>query len=220
MILSRFGKERGMADIWTRIHEERAALAEILPKLTERQWATESLCEGWSVRNVVAHVISSYERETLSFAAGLARHGFNVHRYNQSLVERIGAVSDKTLVARYNSTVNLRNKLPVPDQFVLAETLIHNEDIFRSLDCRRIVPIETALIVAQLLRSTGAARKWRRDNHYVKLVANDADWSYGEGDVASGPLLSIVMLLAGRAAVADDFEGDGARRIGSQASVS
>jgi uncharacterized protein (TIGR03083 family) len=208
-----------MADLWLRIRDEREALAEFLPGLSEEQWNHPSLCEGWSVRDVVAHVISAHERETGPFFLGLARSGFNVNAYNQRTLERIRSVGTKTLIARYNATVDLRSKPPIPTQFVLAETLIHNEDIFRALDYRRVVPIETSLIVAQLYRSLGMARRWVKQHGYIKLVANDAGWQYGEGDTATGPLLSMVMLLAGRDSAAQDLEGEGARRIVAKSST-
>lgn len=38
--------------------EERRDLADLLDSLTPEQWATPSLCAGWSVRDVVAHILS------------------------------------------------------------------------------------------------------------------------------------------------------------------
>ncbi len=38
--------------------DERADLAEFLTTLTSDEWQTESLCTGWTVKDVVAHVVS------------------------------------------------------------------------------------------------------------------------------------------------------------------
>ncbi|MEW1953139.1 maleylpyruvate isomerase N-terminal domain-containing protein [Terrabacter sp. NPDC080008] len=38
---------------------ERTDLADLLAGLNPAQWLVESLCEGWRVRDVVAHVIAS-----------------------------------------------------------------------------------------------------------------------------------------------------------------
>jgi len=202
-----------MADLWIRISQEREALRDLLPTLTEGQWKAPSLCEGWSVHDVVAHMISAYEREILPTAIGLLRSGFSLDRHNERTMQRIGAVSNKTLVARYNATVDLRSRLPIPTQFVLAESLVHNEDIFMALDRERVVPIEAVLIVAHLYRSIGVARRWKKTNPYMKLVASNADWSYGDGDVARGPLLAIVMVLTGRTVASRFLEGPGAARL-------
>jgi uncharacterized protein (TIGR03083 family) len=206
-----------MADLWTRIEKERQALADALPALTEEQWEAPSLCTGWSVRDVVAHLVSVHERQTGPVLLGLLRERLNIDRYNARTMTRIGAVSNKTLIARYNTTVNMRCKPPIPTQFVLAESLIHNEDIFMALDRSRVVPIETVLIVAQLYRSIGMARKWKRQSPHIKLIATDADWTYGDGDEARGPLLSIAMVLADRNAAVHRLEGEGAKRLQSRA---
>ena len=50
--------DRG-SDIWALIHAERAALAADLAGLTERQFATPSLCSELTVRQVLAHLTAS-----------------------------------------------------------------------------------------------------------------------------------------------------------------
>jgi uncharacterized protein (TIGR03083 family) len=44
---------------WPLVHAERAALAADLAELTDQQWATESLCTGLTVREVLAHLTAS-----------------------------------------------------------------------------------------------------------------------------------------------------------------
>ena len=45
--------------IWGYIDEQRADLADFLDTLTPEQWETPSLCRGWTVRDVAAHVTQS-----------------------------------------------------------------------------------------------------------------------------------------------------------------
>lgn len=66
--------------LWDTIVQERQALAEELGTLTEQEWATPSLCAGWTVKDVAAHVISSPQmtwRGTATVAPGMLRHGYN-----------------------------------------------------------------------------------------------------------------------------------------------
>ena len=61
--------------IWASIDEQRADLADFLDTLTAQQWATASLCPGWTVRDVAVHVTQSatpWGRLTFE----LARSGF------------------------------------------------------------------------------------------------------------------------------------------------
>jgi uncharacterized protein (TIGR03083 family) len=45
-----------VADMGKLIRTERQALVELLETLTQDQWATPSLCTGWTVQDVAAHV--------------------------------------------------------------------------------------------------------------------------------------------------------------------
>jgi uncharacterized protein (TIGR03083 family) len=42
-------------DVRTTFHHERDLLIELLRKLDEREWAADTVCPGWSVRDVAAH---------------------------------------------------------------------------------------------------------------------------------------------------------------------
>jgi uncharacterized protein (TIGR03083 family) len=46
-------------DIWPVVHAERRALAADLADLTPEQWETPSLCAGWSVHDVLAHMVAT-----------------------------------------------------------------------------------------------------------------------------------------------------------------
>ena len=46
-------------EIWRYIDDQRAGLADLLESLTPEQWVAPSLCEGWRVRDVAAHLTHS-----------------------------------------------------------------------------------------------------------------------------------------------------------------
>jgi uncharacterized protein (TIGR03083 family) len=48
-----------MSDIWPVVHAERRALAADLADLSPEQWQTPSLCAGWSVHDVLAHMVAT-----------------------------------------------------------------------------------------------------------------------------------------------------------------
>ena len=43
-------------DVWTAIDDQRRLLAGMLADLSEQEWDHPSLCRGWTVRQVAAHV--------------------------------------------------------------------------------------------------------------------------------------------------------------------
>ena len=49
-------------DVRSRFPEERALLLELLSSLGESQWSAETVCPGWSVKDIVGHLVHDYTR--------------------------------------------------------------------------------------------------------------------------------------------------------------
>jgi uncharacterized protein (TIGR03083 family) len=45
-----------MDAVWALIRSERHALVDYLETLTPAEWSTPSLCQGWTVQDVAAHL--------------------------------------------------------------------------------------------------------------------------------------------------------------------
>ena len=63
--------------------DERQDLADLLDTLTSEQWVHPSLCERWTVRDVVAHLISHEKLSYLAIPGTLLRGGFRLRRMNE-----------------------------------------------------------------------------------------------------------------------------------------
>ena len=69
------------SDVWSMTHTERAARsADDLEGISAAQWDTHSLCEGWTVRDVVAHMTASAKVTPASFFGTLISSGFSFNR--------------------------------------------------------------------------------------------------------------------------------------------
>jgi uncharacterized protein (TIGR03083 family) len=66
------------AEIWPLIHEQRNKLGDLLETLDGAEWDTASLCEGWRVRDVVAHCIQTHLVTQRSLIADWIRSGFSL----------------------------------------------------------------------------------------------------------------------------------------------
>lgn len=86
--------------VWPVVHAERAALIRDLEGLGDEQWERPSLCEGWTVHDVVAHLVDSARTTRLGFAAGLVRARFDFHRQNAHGVARERGASPSETLAR------------------------------------------------------------------------------------------------------------------------
>ena len=71
-------------DVWRSIDSERLSLADLLDDLSPAEWETPSLCTGWLVRDVAAHLTQAHMgyRDAL-VAAVRARGSFDRSRKNR-----------------------------------------------------------------------------------------------------------------------------------------
>ena len=44
------------SEVWSAIDDQRRRTADLLEQLSEEEWRHRSLCPGWTVRNVAAHL--------------------------------------------------------------------------------------------------------------------------------------------------------------------
>jgi uncharacterized protein (TIGR03083 family) len=63
----------GQGTLMDMARAERADLAAFLATLTPQQWDTPTLCAGWSVKDVVAHMISYEELGIMGLAKRFAK---------------------------------------------------------------------------------------------------------------------------------------------------
>ncbi|MDT3727235.1 maleylpyruvate isomerase family mycothiol-dependent enzyme [Streptomyces sp. DSM 41972] len=195
--------------VWSMIRAERAALADDLEGLTAGQWATPSLCDGLTVREVLAHLTAGASLNTVRWLAGVVRCRFDFDRQvAMRLAEQLGSGPADTL-DRFRSVVPSTTRPPLPALAMLGETVVHGEDIRRPLGIRRDHPVETVTAVAEYYRGTDLVVVAKGRIGGLRLVADDGPFSTGDGALASGRTVDLVMAMTGRAACCDELDGDG-----------
>ena len=129
-----------MDAIWNSVHQERAALIRDLHRLSPDDWGVESLCQGWRIRDVVAHLLDTATTTPTSFLTGMARAGFNFDRQNEFGLERYRSKEPEELISLLEQ---VRNRTSGPPRFLaplatrLVEEIAHGEDIRRPLGLHR-----------------------------------------------------------------------------------
>jgi uncharacterized protein (TIGR03083 family) len=196
-------------DLWVPIHAERAALAADLADLKDGDWATPSLCQGLSVRAVLAHLTSGASLTPVRWLAGVIRCRFDFDKQvAMRLAEQLGDTPDETL-RRFRGVVTSTTKPPLPVIAMLGETIIHGEDIRRPLRIRHEYPITTLTMLAEYYSGTDQVVVARKRIKGLRVTATDGPFATGEGPLVSGPTLSLIMAMTGRSAFVPDLEGDG-----------
>lgn len=202
-------------DVWGIIHAERKALATDLQALTEAQWATPSLCTGWTVRDVLAHMTATARLTPPQFIGKFVLSGFNFASVQAKGIEAEKGRSPAETLANFTSLVNSSNHPPGPNDTWLGEVIVHSEDIRRALGIRHAYPIDAAVQVANFYKNSNLLIGAKTRIAGVKLRATDANWSNGDGPEASGPIVSLVLAMTGRTAALDDLAGDGVAMLRS-----
>lgn len=98
---------------------------------------------------------------------------------------------------------------PGPVGSWIGEMVVHGADIRRPLGLSYIPPVQTTMQVADFYQSSNLLIGSRKCIEGLRLVATDTDWSHGSGAGVSGPMLSLVLAMTGRAAAPADLSGDG-----------
>ncbi|HEX7659018.1 MAG TPA: maleylpyruvate isomerase family mycothiol-dependent enzyme [Pseudonocardiaceae bacterium] len=197
------------AQVWSLIHAERAVLADQLAELTDQQWSTQSLCEGLTVREVLAHLTAGASLNPVRWLIGVIRCRFDFDQMvAMRLAEQLGATPAETL-ARFRRVAGGTTKAPVPAAAVLGETIVHGEDIRRPLDIHRDYPTSALTTVADYYQGSDLVVPSRTRVAGLRLAATDSPFTAGCGPAVSGTTLALIMAMTGRTSYWDDLDGDG-----------
>jgi uncharacterized protein (TIGR03083 family) len=197
-------------DTWAMIETERTSLVEALAQLPDASWDQPTLCEKWTVREVVAHLIASTYLSVPKFFLAMASNGFNFDKMVDQRQHAIGDGKTPTqLVNEYRSRITSHTAPPAPKMTWLGETVIHGEDIFRAGGTYGTHPIERVVAVANFYKGSNAIVGAKKRIAGVTLRATDTEWSTGTGPEVSGPMIVLLLAMVGRQRVLNDLTGEG-----------
>jgi uncharacterized protein (TIGR03083 family) len=193
---------------------ERLALVKRLASASDDDWTHPSLCEGWSVHDVVAHLTTLFLVSTPSLVWNVVTAG-GIDRALDRFAHRIAASHtgpDLLAILKVNADNSVRAPL-VPPVGTMADVIVHSADIRWALgdghddwgDPARLLPALQFLTTTRALLGFVPAGRM----HGLRFAATDQTWSYGDGADVRGPSLSLLMAVLGRPAGLDDLDGDG-----------
>ncbi|MFJ4184864.1 maleylpyruvate isomerase family mycothiol-dependent enzyme [Kitasatospora sp. NPDC089509] len=208
-------REHGVEWLRGQIAAERRELAEVFAGLTPEQWNSPSLCEGWRVREVVAHMGTGFRYSTARTLWELVRSGGRVHRMADRLARREAAArTEPQLAAALAENADHPWRPPVGGRIAaLAHDAVHGLDVTVALGLPPRLPLQRAAallgaVSARSLRFFGA----RLDG--VCLRATDTGWSYGQGPLpVEGQAQHLLLVTYGRRVPEGLLAGAGAERF-------
>ena len=193
----------------------RLLAADMFADLTPEQWRTPSLCAGWTIREVAAHLLEPLETQvgTLKLLAYLVRYRGSLDRMVDDTARRVAARPTDELVSGLRERASTRLTPPVVGPLgPMTDTCIHLRDAARPLGLDVCPPPASWRPALDFLVSTPASRGFIPRDRLVglRLVATDQDWQHGEGAEIHGTSEAVAMAVSGRRVALDDLAGAGA----------
>lgn len=178
---------------------ERHAFGTVLEGLPPAAWDAPSLCEGWRVREVVAHMTMPFRYPVRRFVGEMARSGGNFARMADRVARRDAQAPTGTLLAGW--LVNEGSPWKPPGgglEGALTHDIVHGLDITVPLGLEHPVSEPALRIVLEAASAPRSRKHFGTDLSGVQLQADDLDWTFGEGEPLRGSARHLLLVLCGR----------------------
>lgn len=203
------------AELAAAIAAERSELAAVLAGLPDHLWEAATLCAGWRVRDVAAHITMPFRFSIPQIAVELLKSRGNFHRMADRTARRdASAMTPAELVAVL--TANVGNPWTPPGgglKGALSHDVIHGLDITVPLGIRRQVPEERLRIILPDLGTPERLEYFGVDLWGVQLRADDFDWTLGTGTPVHGSGQDLLLAICGRRLPPGRLTGAGSERF-------
>ena len=203
------------SELPVKIAAERRELARVLSDLPASAWDAQTLCAGWRVREVVAHMTMPFRYSAARFAAELARSGGRFNAMSDRIARRdAAAVSAADLLSILQDNATNPWKPPGGGYLgALTHDVIHGLDITVPLGIGRRVPADRLRAVLDAIAAPKARKHFGTDLSGVRLRAADIDWASGSGKQLSGAAQDLALVLCGRKLPPGRLHGEPAARF-------
>ena len=212
--------------VWAAVDDQRARTADLLERLTPAQWDHPSLCAGWTVGQVAAHLTLQQQRlgDVVAF---VARHPRMLRRLTLNASIHESAVIQERLLPRQEVVDRIRamigsrrhNAFVTPLE-TLTDVLVHSQDVAvpLGLDLRdrpggRGGGGRAVLGHAETPGSPRSSAGSRSTG--TGSPPPTPTWTRGEGPEVAGPAAALLLLVTGRDVALDRLTGEGAAGLRS-----
>lgn len=202
------------AAIWQTVHSERRQLAADLAGLGHDQWRSPSLCPGWDVHDVLAHLVDTAQTGRVSFVRDLLMAGMDFDRANENGIARHKQQDPRATLAALKEAAGLTRTPPARLATRLVEAIVHGEDIRRPLGIAGWYP-EPAIVRALVyqLRTPVAFGGGRERAAGLRLIDRRTGARWGHGDDVEADAIYLLLAVSGRRVTPESLTGSGASRL-------
>ena len=198
-------------EVWPVVHDERLALLRDLENLSAKQWETQSLCPGWDVHDVLAHLTDSAKTTRWGFIRRMVLAGFDFDKDNAVGIATQRCVDPAQTLAGFRDVLGRTSTPPAAPATRLVEAFVHGEDIRRPLGMRGDYPASpVAKALAYQLRTSVKMGGGKERAAGYTLVATDTTFGHGAGQEVHGKAIALLLAVSGRPVAPDELTGPGA----------
>ncbi|MGW0197049.1 maleylpyruvate isomerase family mycothiol-dependent enzyme [Nonomuraea sp. NPDC003201] len=186
-------------DIRTAIASERRELAQLLQDLPPARWNEPTLCAGWRVREVAAHMSLGFRHSLPRMVLELVKAYGDVNRMaDRRAREDAARLSTAELAGAIRDNAHHPWKPPVGGiTAALGHDVIHGLDITVALGIDRRVQEDRLRLLLEAV-TPRTAKFFGADLDGVELRADDLEWSFGTGVPLTGAAQDLLLVAYGR----------------------
>jgi len=210
-------REPDREDIFAAVANERRQIASLISGLSDAQLATPSLCSGWDVKTVAAHLACSLADGLPAQWKTALRRG-SLARAVDEFARRRGQLPAAEIAATLRERADYRLSPPVLGPVaVLADTLIHGGDIRIPLglpfepDAGQVASVMDFLTGAWPFAFVPLGRL-----SGIRLTDSQTGRSWRKGAEIRGPAAALMMTVTGRTALFETLDGPGLQLLGQR----
>lgn len=186
---------------------ERRRLVTVLEELEPAGWDRASLCAGWRVREVTAHLTMAYRYSGWAVAGGVFKARGSFARFADRAARHDASVmSEEELLGSLANNVEHRWRPPGGGQAgALSHDVIHGLDITEPLG----LDAPSVPTIRHVLDQSGPRnlKFFGVDLGGHRLEATDTDWHLGQGDPVRLTAKEILLLITARKPLSDPAAG-------------
>lgn len=196
--------------VFAAVARERRAIADLVDALTADQLATPSLCAGWDVKTVAAHLVSDFTDGFTGFLVSGIRHR-SMHRGIDALARRRAHATPAHIARTLREQADFRLSPPLTGPISgLTDVLVHGADMRIPLGIGHVPdPQEVARVLDFLTGRTQRGFFPPKRLRDIALHDQDTGRRWGRGDTVSGPGDALMLAICGRVVGFERLTGPG-----------
>lgn len=192
------------------ISEQRRATVSLLEDLSTPDWDRPTLCAGWTVAHLAAHLSMPFRIGLPRLMIAMIRARGDFDRAADRLARHdVARMSPDALISALRENIHTEwNPLGGEPVDALCHDVIHGLDLSEGLDRSPTATLAQLACVLDTIKTKDRVEYFGGDLGGYTLAASELDFRIGAGQVISVPASTLVLILTGRMSVGDHLEHD------------